>query len=467
MLHAGGQHREGSRQVHLPGALALLVMGAFAILFAKERLYADAGYFLVRVIDEEGFHVINHRWLMPLIQWLPLVGVKLGLNLPAVVVLYSLGNVVLAAAAFLFTSLVLRDRIHALTLLATQFVGLAQALFCPVFELYYGAMLLVVLRAVLATDRLGPGARYGLSLLLFVLVATCHFLGLLLLLLMLTLDRIWKDRVLSASFLVALGVVMAHRFLDMSAYEGRALDTIFVRLRHEGLAWAFAPGRLWAHGIQFLSHYPEVILIGLATAWQAWRLNAWWTLTMFMGGHLVIYTLVSLYFPDGTHERYRETLDYTHVVWTLVAAAWSMEHSASCERRAFRLFPVILVLRTAWAIHVGTTFTARTAWMQERIAVAHAQGITRALDTAAQKLVPPGLNSAPLYVPAPFEYLLLSAMDGPEGTIVMVAYNGPPPSGEQFQRIEAALRKEGVMLPARADGRYFHMPEGPFTVMEP
>ena len=49
----------------------------------------------------------------------------------------------------------------------------------------------------------------------------------------------------------------------------------------------------------------------------------------------------------------------------------------------------------------------------------------------------------------------------------MVAYNGPPPSGEQFQRIEAALQKEGVMLPAGADGRYFHMPEGPFTVMEP
>lgn len=100
--------------------------------------------------------MINHRWLMPLIQWLPLFGVKLGLSLPAVVVLYSLGNVVLAAAAFLFTSLVLRDRIHELALLATLFVGLAQALFCPVFELYYGAKLLVVLRAVLATDHLIP-----------------------------------------------------------------------------------------------------------------------------------------------------------------------------------------------------------------------------------------------------------------------------------------------------------------------
>ncbi|MBX2974439.1 MAG: hypothetical protein KF797_15185, partial [Flavobacteriales bacterium] len=99
------------------------------------------------------------------------------------------------------------------------------------------------------------------------------------------------------------------------------------------------------------------------------------------------------------------------------------------------------------------------------IAAARAQGVTRALDMAVHKLIPPGLNNAPLYVPAPFEYLILSAMDGPEGTVVMVAYHGPPPSDEQFRKIEAALRKEGVMLPERTDGRYFHTPEGPFRIL--
>lgn len=453
--------------MHLLGALALLVMGTFAVHFAKERLYADAGYFLVRVIDEEGFHVINHRWLMPLIQWLPLLGVKLNLGLPAIVVLYSLGNVVLAAVTFLFTGIVLRDRVHALVLLATQFIGLSQALFCPVFEPYYGAILLIMLRAVLRNDHLSVRIRWPMAMTLFVLVATCHFLGLLVLLFMLTLDRIWRRPLFLWSFAAALVLAMAHRFLALSTYESGAFDTVLDRLRHEGLGWAFAPGRLWGHGIQAFCHYPEVILIALAAIWQAWQLKAWWALAVFLTGHLVIYSLVSLYFPDGTHDRYRETLDYTHVVWTLISAAWAMERSACWERWAFWLFPVILVLRTAWAIHVGATFTARMVWMEERIAAAHAQGVTRALDPTSHKLIPPGLNNAPLYVPAPFEYLILSAMDGPEGTIVMVAYDGPPPSEEQLQKIEAALRKEGIMLPERADGRYFHIPKGPFKVMKP
>lgn len=457
--------RHSAAWLYALGAAAILIMGGFAMAFAKERLYADAGYFLVRVVDEEGFHVINHRWLMPLIQWLPLLGVKLGVGLPAVVVLYSLGNIVLAAAAFLFTGMVLRDRVHALVLLATQFVGLAHALFCPVFELYYGAMLLIVLRAVLRNTHLNERVRWALALALFVLVASCHFLGLLVLLLMLTVDRIWQRPTLLWSFAAALALVMAHRLLALSTYEGDAFATVLQRLRHDGLLWAFVPGRLWAHGIQALCHYPDVMLIAVAVIWQAWRLRAWWALAVFLAGHLVIYSLVSLYFPDGTHDRYRETLDYTHVVWTLVSAAWAMERSILWERWAFRLFPVILVLRTAWAIHVGATFTARTAWMEERIAVARAQGITRALDMAVHKLIPPGLNNAPLYVPAPFEYLILSAMDGPEGTVVMVAYHGPPPSDEQFRKIEAALRKEGVMLPERTDGRYFHTPEGPFRIL--
>ncbi|MGV3638393.1 MAG: hypothetical protein ACO1NQ_12205, partial [Flavobacteriales bacterium] len=165
--------------------MALSVLAAFAVYFAQERMYADAGYFLVRLIDEEGFHVINQRWLMPLIQWLPLLGIKLGLSLKSITVLYSLGNIALSVAAFLYVNGVLRDRNHALILLATQFVGLAQALFCPVFELYYGAILLITLRALLQRDQ--PLTRSGqvIACVLFALIATCHFLGLLVLLMML------------------------------------------------------------------------------------------------------------------------------------------------------------------------------------------------------------------------------------------------------------------------------------------
>ncbi len=444
--------------------LALSFLAASAMYFAQERLYADAGYFLVRVIDEEGFHVINQRWLMPLIQWLPLLGVKLGLPLKGITVLYSLGNVVLSAAAFLYVNSVLRDRSHALILLATQFVGLAQALFCPVFELYYGAILLITLRALLQSDQRHTRSGQVTACLLFALVATCHFLGLLVLLLMLILDRIWRYRSLAIAFAIILMLLMAPRIIGLSVYEDRAFHTVFLRLEIAGIGWVFAPGRLWAHAVQAFWHYPDAILIALLSILTAWRMKAWWPMLVFITGHLIIYTVVSLYFPDGTHDRYRETLDYAHVLWALVAAGWALQHAPVWRIRAPYVFLVILVLRFAWSFHVGGTFVERREWIEDRIEHARQQRITKGLDMATHPFTSPGFNNAPLYAPAPFEYLLHSAMEGPENTVVLVSI---PPNAQVDQReLETELQREGVMLPVRRNGRYFQMPNGPFTVVE-
>lgn len=444
--------------------LALSALAAFAVYFARERLYADAGYFLVRVIDEEGFHVINQRWLMPLIQWLPLVGVKLGLPLSGITVLYSLGNVVLCAGAFVYVKGALRDRSHALLLLATQFVGLAQALFCPVFELYYGAILLITLRALLQSDQRHTRSGKVIACLLFALVATCHFLGLLVLLMMLALDRIWRHRSLTIAFALILILLMTPRIIGLSGYEDRAFQTVFLRLEIAGIGWLFAPGRLWAHAVQALWHYPDAILIALLCIFTAWRKGASWPTLLFIAGHLIIYTLVSLYFPDGTHDRYRETLDYAHVLWALVAAGWALQQAPAWRIWTPSVFMVLLVLRVAWSFNVGGTFVERREWIEERIEHARQQRITKGLDTARRSFTAPGFNNAPLYAPAPFEYVLLSAMEGPERTVVLVSV--PSDAHVDIHTLDNVLRREGVMLPDRRHGRYFHMPEGPFTVVE-
>lgn len=463
MAQADPEQRLIARDLWTGGAV-LVWMSAFAVCFAKERLYADAGYFLVRLLDEEWFHVINHRWVMPLIQGPPLLGIKLGLDLPAVVVLHSVSNILFATIAFLFTLLVLRDHTHAMVVLGTQVIGLTHALFCPVFELYYGAMLLIVLRAVIHSSCLHTGWRFALALALFILVASCHFLGLLLLLLMLLLDRTAVDRTLRWSFAVALGLVLTYRLLELSTYEDRALGTVLLRLRSDGLLWTLAPARLAGHGIQAIAHYPDAIGLAIMATIAAWR-GRWQRASgLFLGGHALLYVLISLYFPDGTHDRYRETLDYAPIVWTLVFVARLMEGSARWQRLAAPVLLVTTLLRIGWAWYVGGTYQERSAWMIARIERARSAGIHKALDHDHRELIPPGFNNAPLYDPAPFEYLLLSSMGGPEGTVVMVCLpNGTPPPTEDA--LHTALAREGVRLPERHDGRYFRMPEGPFRLM--
>ncbi|MGV3637403.1 MAG: hypothetical protein ACO1NQ_07105, partial [Flavobacteriales bacterium] len=278
------------------------------------------------------------------------------------------------------------------------------------------------------------------------------------------LDRIWRDRALTVSFAVFLALLMAQRISALSGYEDRAFHTVFLRLEIAGIGWIFAPGRLWAHAVQAGWHYPDAILLALFSMLTAWRMKAWWPLFVFTAGHLLLYTLVSLYFPDGTHDRYRETLDYAHVLWALVAAGWAMQHAPAWRTWTPSVFMAFLLLRVMWSFHVGGTFAERREWIAERIEHAHQQRITKGLDNATRTFIPPGFNNAPLYAPAPFEYLLFSAMEGPENTIVLVLV--PPNTQVDTRALETELRREGVMLPVRTNGRYFHMPVGPFTVVE-
>lgn len=91
-----------------------------------------------------------------LTQWLPVLGAQLGVSMAALITLFSLGNVVLLVLCYVFVSIRLRDRESGTALVAVQVVGLAHALFCPIFEFYYGALLLVVFRAVWKTRLLSP-----------------------------------------------------------------------------------------------------------------------------------------------------------------------------------------------------------------------------------------------------------------------------------------------------------------------
>ncbi len=50
MAQADPEQRLIARDLWTGGAV-LVWMSAFAVCFAKERLYADAGYFLVRLLD--------------------------------------------------------------------------------------------------------------------------------------------------------------------------------------------------------------------------------------------------------------------------------------------------------------------------------------------------------------------------------------------------------------------------------
>lgn len=119
-----------------------------------ERLYVDSGYYLMRIINHQGFWIEHHRMILVFPEWLPLLGIYLKLPLKIVILLYSIGHVFFFYIAFLISRYGLQNKMAGYQLALIQVLGLIHGFFVPVFELYYGCGLAVVFFSILQKEGL-------------------------------------------------------------------------------------------------------------------------------------------------------------------------------------------------------------------------------------------------------------------------------------------------------------------------
>lgn len=129
--------------------ILFIVLGIFAINLFEERLVADSSYYIFKVINYESFWVEHNRYILIFSQWIPLIGVKIGLSLKTVLYLYSIGNVVFFYSIFLIAKYSYKDNSAGILLLLIQTLGIMSGFFVPMFELYYCAGLLVLVNSIL------------------------------------------------------------------------------------------------------------------------------------------------------------------------------------------------------------------------------------------------------------------------------------------------------------------------------
>ncbi len=446
-------------------ALGFLIISGIAVRFANERIYADAAYFLMHVAEERSFHVINGRWIIVLTQWLPVIGTRLDLPMQVLIGLFSIGNVALLAAGFAFVTFKLKDRAAGLTLIAVQFIGLAHAHFCPIFEFYYGALLLIVFHAVLRTDKLMPWFRWTLLSVLFVLVISSHFMGMLVMGLLLVMERIWTDRRLLLWLIVLLVAHLLIRTLFLTAYEANAFRSVLIRLDLLGVLWTLSPGRLWAQLSNAIHQYPDTLALSIFATALLIRKADRWGLMIFLAGISTIYVLTSLYLPDATQSYYREIVDYPATVWVLIVILTRILPEEWNRLPYALLLLCALCFRSDRFNTVSRTYAERVEGMEELIDKAELHGIRRGLVQPGPPLLPPGFRVAPIAPVSPMEILLLSARKGPDAALVLIPLT-PSNAHIDAAQLDEQFDQEGLEFPTDVNGVYFHMPTGPFTELK-
>lgn len=140
-----------------------------------------------------------------------------------------------------------------------------------------------------------------------------------------------------------------------------------------------------------------------------------------------IYTASTLYLADTTQSYYREN-DGSAIgrLGDPRAIRWGTGPAPSRYAIPALVF-LALTFRMVRTSEVAVAYVKRTAFIEERIATARANGIQRGLVLEGPVLQPSGHGVAPLPYMSPMEALLLSARQGPDSIVVLIHPRKPTP----------------------------------------
>ena len=129
------------------------VLMLMSIFLYKERMFADASYYLFHAINSQWFHVEHGRTVLGLSQVLPIIGTWLHLPLKVVLVLGSLGHEFFYYSVFLVCLYLLKDKKAAAAVIAVHVIGQLSLYWSPMLEICYGAALAVLFYSILQSNK--------------------------------------------------------------------------------------------------------------------------------------------------------------------------------------------------------------------------------------------------------------------------------------------------------------------------
>ncbi len=403
--------------LHLPW-LILLTM---AVFMYKERLFADASYYLFHTVNSGWFHVEHGRVVLGLSQVLPLVGYYLHLPLKYLMLLSSVGHELFYYSIFLLLLYGLKDRTSALAVLLIHLIGQLWLYYSPMLEICYGAALAVLLYAILKSGKYKDDKWLILLILAQWFVMTSHLENFLLLAVVLLYDFIkrgFQKRIhLITGGLALLGFII--EILTFSEYE---LGHVQLKAGAEQASAANLLQKEYVAQLLelFMDYYPDLLLLFLFGVVFFYIKSGYRVLALMVFSTLMLLIVVNQVQMANTFERYYESM-YSPLVFIVVFLVLQ-EFKQVYPKWMLLMTGFVLVIslfRIGWIWKEGETHRLRSAQL-ERI-VDHAQTLGHS------KYLINGNNIHHHYTSItwanPIETLLYSAIDGKEQALSIAENN--------------------------------------------
>lgn len=391
------------------------VLIAMAIVFFRERLLVDSGYYLLRMINHGWPWVEHQRYILVFSQILPWLGVVFQLPLKVILLLYSLNHVIFPLLVFYLTVKIYNKPIAGFVLLLFQVTSLITGFFVPMFELYYAGSLLVLFVSSLFSHK-----SLTSNIILFLsgfFIISSHPIGIVLLFMVMVIHFLkhkWEKVPIYGVIVTITLAMLLLKYFNASEYESGKTAAIISGFSEGKYNLAWLGGMI---GFVFSNYLPVLIIaIGI---WTAMIINkSVKEAFVYFVFFLVIFFLSALNTGTLQISRYNEQVWFPLSVIALMPLL-----TTKFTGRIEKLKPLLMagfVLFFAFRVNLireeGNRYTQRTEIMMKMISKARQlkgqHFVVNEKDLEIEGV--PGPNWS-----YPIESLLFSAESGPDAALTI------------------------------------------------
>lgn len=391
-----------------------------SIILYKERLFADASYYLFKAINSGWFHVEHGRIVLGISQLLPLLGSYLALPLKVILVFASVGHELFYYAIFLILLYKLKDQSGAVAVLLIHLIGQLWLYYSPMLEICYGAALAVLFYSILRSEKCHKDHWLILLLIVQWFVMTSHLENFLLIAVIVAYDLInrgIKKRVhyaVMGFFLIGLAI----EFLTFSSYE---LAKVSLQNETASITNLAEVSYLADLGKLFISYFPELVAFSSVLLLYLILRKRWKKLCLFIAAIFALILAVNRAAFANEFTRYYESM-YNPLVFIIVFFfLYEIYQEINPQyKRVFQTGVVLIALvRIFWIWDYGKPLQQRSTQMERVVDYAQTVGHSKYLINKEN------YEKDYSYVAwsNPIETLLYSAIDGKDQSLSIATFD--------------------------------------------
>jgi hypothetical protein len=444
------------------GGITHFILLFLAVKYYQERtIFSDIAFQTFLMINEGGLQTMVGRYISGVTHCLPWLSIQFGLPLKFVLMSFSVAFALWYAAAFLICTQFFKQWKLGLVLLLFSTLMVKDSFYWITSELPQGMALLFICYAwVLKKGNFGLFRWYDWAIWLF-----------------LTVTIVYAHPMLVFPF-VYIGLFFYVENKENHAFKkfllstlGLFLSIVFIKTKILPLNWYDAmsmerSGEIWArfpHWIDLTSnrdflkwclhdYYWLPILLLLNTIYYTSK-KSWLKLLLMLGFTAFYLLLVNVSFAKGDLQFYLEALYLPLVVMLGLPFVWDVLPFESKPNWALGLIALILMTSLVRINHSRKRWTQRLDW--EKKTLLDTQNLPSKKLILAEKDVPMPLLG--MSWGSSYEFLLLSALDHPDSTRLIIIDEDPKRFEKDAQRGDIFLGEFKNYELNGFDRRYFRV----------